>query len=165
MSLSLRECFPWRIVFPDGLFLSHFLVKSLGFEGSLSWVFFLNILFFFLVWTIFKVFIEFVAILLLFYIFVFWPQGMWDLSFPTRDWTCIHRVEWWSLNHWTTREVPELGLIFIPTLTVWPSVSDPNFVCISVLLAYRVRSMLILTIEGSDEDQMRSVAQQGASQE
>ena len=63
-----------------------FLVKSLGFEGSLSWLFFLNILlFFFLVWTIFKVFIEFVAILLLFYVLVFWPQGMWDLSFPTRD--------------------------------------------------------------------------------
>ena len=35
----------------------------------------------------FKVFIEFVAILLLFYVlFVFfWPQDMWDLSSPTRD--------------------------------------------------------------------------------
>ena len=31
-------------------------------------------------WTIFKVFIEFVTILLLFYVLVFWPQGMWDLS-------------------------------------------------------------------------------------
>ena len=70
-----------------GCFSLIFLVKSLGFEGSLSWLFFLNILlfFFFLVWTIFKVFIEFVAILLLFYVLVFWPQGMWDLSFPTRN--------------------------------------------------------------------------------
>ena len=69
-----------------GCFSLIFLVKSLGFEGSLSWLFFLNILlFFFLVWSIFKVFIEFVAILLLFYVLVFWPQGMWDLSFPTRD--------------------------------------------------------------------------------
>ena len=28
------------------------------------------------------VFIEFVTILLLFYVLVFWPGGMWDLSFP-----------------------------------------------------------------------------------
>ena len=31
-------------------------------------------------WTIFKVFIEFLTILLLFHILVFWPRGMWDLS-------------------------------------------------------------------------------------
>ena len=38
------------------------------------------------------------------------PHSMWDLSSPTRDRThnpCIGR---WSLDHWTTREVPELGL-------------------------------------------------------
>ena len=29
-------------------------------------------------WTIFKVFIEFVTVLLLFYVSVFWPRGMWD---------------------------------------------------------------------------------------
>ena len=29
-----------------------------------------------------KVFIEFVTILLLFYVLVFWPQGMWNLSSP-----------------------------------------------------------------------------------
>ena len=34
--------------------------------------------FFFLMWIIFKVFVEFVTILLLFY--AFWPQGMWDLT-------------------------------------------------------------------------------------
>ena len=43
---------------------------------------------FFLMWAIFKVFIEFVTILLLFYVLVFWPRGTWDLSFPTRDQTC-----------------------------------------------------------------------------
>ena len=32
--------------------------------------------FFFLIWTIFKVFIEFVTILLLFYVLVFWLQGI-----------------------------------------------------------------------------------------
>ena len=31
-------------------------------------------------WTIFKVFTEFVTILLLFYVLVFWPRGMWDLN-------------------------------------------------------------------------------------
>ena len=31
--------------------------------------------FFFLIWTIFKVFIEFVTILFLFYVLAFWPQA------------------------------------------------------------------------------------------
>ena len=31
-------------------------------------------------WTIFKVFIEFVIILFLFHVLVFWPGGMWDLN-------------------------------------------------------------------------------------
>ena len=35
-------------------------------------------------WTTFNVFIEFVTILLLFYVLVFWPRGMRDLSSPTR---------------------------------------------------------------------------------
>jgi len=39
----------------------------------------------FLMWTIFTIFIEFVTILLLFYVLVFWSRGMWDLSSPTRD--------------------------------------------------------------------------------
>ena len=57
-------------------------------------------------WTIVKVFTEFITILLLFYILVFWPPGMYNLSSLTRDWThkpCSRR---WSLNHWITREVP-----------------------------------------------------------
>ena len=32
----------------------------------------------FLMWIIFKVFIEFVTISLLFSVLVFWPRGMWD---------------------------------------------------------------------------------------
>ena len=39
----------------------------------------------FLMCTIFKVFIEFVTILLLSYVSVFWPQGTCDLSFLTRN--------------------------------------------------------------------------------
>ena len=48
---------------------------------------------FFLMWTIFTVFIEFVTILLLFYVSVFWPWGMWDLSSPRRDRTCMPALE------------------------------------------------------------------------
>ena len=59
----------------------------------------------FFIWTIFKVCTKFVTTLLLFYILVFWPLGMWDLSSPARDWTCSPYIGRWSLNHWTTREV------------------------------------------------------------
>ena len=39
----------------------------------------------FLMWTILMVFTEFVTILLLFSVLVFWPGGIWDLSSLTRD--------------------------------------------------------------------------------
>ena len=42
---------------------------------------------------------------------VFWPRGMWDLSFLTRDWTCTPCSGRWSLNHWTIREVLSLVII------------------------------------------------------
>ena len=64
-------------------------------------------IFVFWLWTIFKVFIESVTILFLFYVSVFWLHGMWDLSSGTRDptsTTCIGRQ---SCNHWTASEVPE----------------------------------------------------------
>ena len=37
-----------------------------------------------------------------------WAQslcGMWDLSFPVRNWTCFPCIAKWILNHWTTRDV------------------------------------------------------------
>ena len=43
---------------------------------------------FFLIWTIFKVFVELITILLLLYVSVFWPRGRWDLKSPIRDRTC-----------------------------------------------------------------------------
>ena len=64
---------------------------------------------FFLMWTIFEVFFEFVTMLFLFYVlcFVCFPlYGMWDFCFLTQGPTgtpCIGRQ---SVNHWTTREVP-----------------------------------------------------------
>ena len=54
-----------------------------------------------LMWTVFKVFIEFVTIfllfyfpffLLLFYVLVFWPQGMWDIRPLTR--LNLHPLHW-----------------------------------------------------------------------
>ena len=40
--------------------------------------------FFFLMWTIFKVFIDFVTILLLFHVLVFWSLGTWDSGSLTK---------------------------------------------------------------------------------
>ena len=59
-------------------------------------------------WTIFKVFIEFVTIFLLFYVSVLWPWGTWDLSSLTRDRTHTSCIGRWRLNHWTAREVPKI---------------------------------------------------------
>ena len=62
---------------------------------------------FFLMWTIFKVSIEFITILPLLFMFwfLFWPGSMCDLSFPTRNCTPTLFIGRWSLNRWTTREV------------------------------------------------------------
>ena len=56
--------------------------------------------------TIFKVFIRFVTTLLLLCVLTFWPRGMWDLSSLNRDRAWTSWSGSWSLNHWTTREVP-----------------------------------------------------------
>ena len=57
-----------------------------------------GILRFFCVWTIFKVFTEFVTILLLFSVLVYWLWGMWDFSFPTRKEHCTPCIGRWGLN-------------------------------------------------------------------
>ena len=49
---------------------------------------------------------EFVTIILLFYVLFFGATGMWDLSFPTRNRTCTPCIGRQSLNQHTTREVP-----------------------------------------------------------
>ena len=58
---------PGLMFFPDSLEILYFSLKI------------------FFICTIIKVFIEFVTILLLIYILVFWPRAMWDLSYPIRD--------------------------------------------------------------------------------
>ena len=64
----------------------------------------------FLTCTIFKVFIEFVTVLLLFYVLVFHSWGLWDLRSPTRHQTWTPCSEKQSLNQCTVREVPQYSL-------------------------------------------------------
>ena len=42
---------------------------------------------------------------------------MWDLSSQTRDWTHVHCIGRWILNHWTTREI--LPLFLQPLQHLW----------------------------------------------
>ena len=61
-------------------------------------------------WTIFKVFIKFVTILLLSYVLVFWPRSMWDVSSSTRVEPKL-RIGRRRLNIWTAREAPSQRLL------------------------------------------------------
>ena len=40
-------------------------------------------------------------------ILFFWPRSMWDLSSRSAIEPVTPAGEVWSLNHWTTREVPK----------------------------------------------------------
>ena len=60
----------------------------------------LRFLFFF-----FLRFSEFVTILFLFYVLVFWLGDMWDLSFSTRDQACTRWFGRQSLNPWAAKGV------------------------------------------------------------
>jgi len=95
----------WLLIWFDLSLLSHifFLCPICSFL-----FFFFCLISFFLFWCgpFFKVFIKFVTTLLLFYVLIFWPWGMWDLSSLTRDQThtlCVRRR---SPNQWTVRIVP-----------------------------------------------------------
>ena len=52
--------------------------------------------------------VEFVTILLLLYVLVLWPLGMWDFISLSRDWIHTPCTGRRSLNHLTAREVPGL---------------------------------------------------------
>ena len=80
----------------------------------------------------FLIYIELATILPLFYVLVYWPWCMWDLNSPTRDWTHMPCIGRWSLNHWTTREVPceiSNSHLFkqklLPPPTSWNCMLDP----------------------------------------
>ena len=56
-----------------------FILQGLSFKNQIN---FLKAI---LMSTTFKVFTEFVIVLLLFYVWIIWPQGMWDIISLTRD--------------------------------------------------------------------------------
>ena len=60
----------------------------------------------FLMWTFFKVFIEFVTIGLLFYAFFFYLKACGILAYSIRDGTHTPGIGRKRLNYWTAREVP-----------------------------------------------------------
>ena len=80
---ALRKLWGVQVIFPRG-------------DPELKCVPFLFLRFYFMR-SIFKVFLEFVTILLLLYVLVFWPQRVWDLSSLTGDWT--HTTGRRCLNH------------------------------------------------------------------
>ena len=68
-------------------------------------------------------------VLSLFYVLAL-PCCTWDVSAPSRDWTCAPAVGAGSLNHWTTREVPgECLCIREPSKTIlsWQEASSYNW--------------------------------------
>ena len=60
---------------------------------------------------LFKVFIEFVTIWLLFSVLGFCPWGTWDPSSSTRDWIHARCTRRWSLNRWTTVGAPQMKIL------------------------------------------------------
>ena len=57
-------------------------------------------------WIIFKVFIEFVTVLLLFMFWCFGCGGYGDLSSLTRDWACTPCIGRQRLDHWASLLLP-----------------------------------------------------------
>ena len=55
--------------------------------------------------------LNFVIILLLFYVLFFRPQSIWDLGSLTRDQTCTPCDGRQSLNHWIARKVPCISVL------------------------------------------------------
>ena len=64
------------------------------------------------------------------------PCGMWDLSFPPRDWTHVPCIGRQILYHWTTREVPlvlTFKLLLVSTYSGFPWLYPFSFKGVSVL--------------------------------
>ena len=86
------------------------------------------VFFFFLMWTIFKVFIEFVTILLPFYVLCFWPHALWDPSSTPRDRTHTCFTGRGNLSHWTGREVHALSFDVFFSVLQSGTITQPIFV-------------------------------------
>ena len=68
----------------------------------------------FLMWTVFKVFIELVTILLLFYVLIFWLRSRRNPSSQTRDRSHTPCPGKGYRNHWPVRDVPVVVLLSLP---------------------------------------------------
>ena len=79
--------------------------------GLNSWFIPILFSFFSLIWTIKKIFLEFVTILLLFHVLAFWPLGMWDLHSLTGEGTGTCCPAGWSLSHRAAGESMVFSLI------------------------------------------------------
>ena len=78
---------------------------------------------------------------------------MWDLSSPTRDQTLCHPAsEVWSLNHWTTREVPKIdftrmlqrdkGYYIIIKVSIQKDITIVNIYAPNIGAPHYIRQML-----------------------
>ena len=82
----------------------------------------------FLMWTIFKVFIKFVTILLLLLMFCFFgPEASGILSFLIRDRARTPFIGRQSLNHWTTRKALKLHFKRFTLVAVAEEVGETSY--------------------------------------
>ena len=65
---------------------------------AFDWSYSVLLKIFFFMWTIFKVFVEFVTIMLLFHISIFLLSGIGDLSSLARDWTPTPCPKHWKVK-------------------------------------------------------------------
>ena len=89
------------------------------------------------VWTVFKVFIEFITILLLFYVLDFGHEAC-GISSPTRAWIHTLHTRRWSLKSLDHREVP-FSYFLIPKPC--RLVNECLHICIYVPVTYSLKQI------------------------
>lgn len=79
--------------------------------------------------------------------------SLWDLSSPTTDWTRAPASRVWSLNQWTTREIPylyilslSLTLMRIPIRSMYVKFTPIFAVVMSLSVEYSLPPYFILPI-------------------
>ena len=102
---------------------------------------FFRLFFFFLMWAIFKVLIEFATVLLLFYVLAFWPGGLWGLSPLTRDGTHTNALEGKVL----TPRPPGKFCFLAPCFDIWES-SKPDQAYRHLYLTFWVRNFVHISL-------------------
>ena len=75
------------------------------------------------------------------------PCGMWYLTSPTRDWTCVPCIGRRILNHWTTREVPVCSLLILKIVSLCLNSLKFNYGWdLSISLVFTDNQLLVLLI-------------------